>query len=75
MILDKTARNEVLRSLCSALPNLPLDQVPSFTYQALKLCPNRDNQKLLDALSKYFDLYYSKTSLSDERDSFEDIGM
>ncbi|KAK1122548.1 hypothetical protein K0M31_008998 [Melipona bicolor] len=74
MVLDKADRNEVLRSLCSALPNLPLDQVPSFTYQALKLCPNRDNQKLLDALSKYFDLCYSKTSLSDDRDSFEDIG-
>ncbi|XP_043519623.1 Fanconi anemia group I protein isoform X2 [Frieseomelitta varia] len=75
MVLDKADRNEVLKSLCSALPNLPLDQVPSFTYQALKLCPNRDNQKLLDALSKYFDLCYSKTSLCDDRDSFEDIGV
>ncbi|OAD51916.1 Fanconi anemia group I protein [Eufriesea mexicana] len=75
MILDKTDRNEVLKSLCSALLNLSLDQVPSFTYQALKLCKERDNQKLLDALSKYFELCYSKTILTSDKNSFEDIDI
>lgn len=75
MALDKINRNEVLKTLCSALPNLPLDQVPSFTYQTLKLCTNQDNQKLLNALSKYFNLYYSKTNLVNNVDNFESIGM
>ncbi|XP_033206109.2 Fanconi anemia complementation group I isoform X1 [Bombus vancouverensis nearcticus] len=75
MVLDKTDRNEVLRMLCSSLPNLPLDQVPSFTYQTLKLCPNQDNRKLLNALSKYFELCYSKTSLSDDSNSLENIDI
>lgn len=75
MVLDKTDRNEVLKTLCSALPNLPLDQVPSFTYQTLKLCPNQDNRQLLNALSKYFELCYSKTSSSDDSNSLENIGM
>lgn len=75
MALDKISRNEVLKTLCSALPNLPLDQVPSFTYQTLKLCTNQDNQKLLSALSKYFNLYYSRANLGDNVDNFESIGM
>ncbi|XP_043789127.1 Fanconi anemia group I protein isoform X2 [Apis laboriosa] len=75
MALDKINRNEVLKTLCSALPNLPLDQVPSFTYQTLKLCTNRDNQKLLSALSKYFNLCYSKTNLVNNVDNFESIDI
>ncbi|XP_026674075.1 Fanconi anemia group I protein isoform X2 [Ceratina calcarata] len=73
--LDKTHRSMVLKSLCSALPRLPLDQVPSFVYQALKLCKDKDNQKLLSALSKYFENCYLKTVVisSDEQD-FEEIG-
>lgn len=75
MILDKTDRSQVWKSLCSALFNLSIDQVPSFTYQALKLSKEQDNQKLLDALSKYFQLCYSKTVLTSDKNSFEDIGM
>ncbi|XP_076759564.1 Fanconi anemia complementation group I [Xylocopa sonorina] len=75
MRLEKTDRNLVLNKLCFNLPNLSLDQVPSFVYQALKLCKDKDNQKLLSALSTYFDSCYSKTISTNDRDSFEDIGM
>ncbi|CAL7938106.1 unnamed protein product [Xylocopa violacea] len=75
MRLDKTNRNLVLSRLCFKLPNLPLNQVPSFVYQALKLCKDKDNQKLLDALSTYFDSCYSKTMSTNEKDSFEDIDI
>ncbi|XP_076677421.1 Fanconi anemia complementation group I isoform X2 [Andrena cerasifolii] len=73
--LEKTDRNEVLKALCRALPDVSMDQVPPFVYQALKLCKDRDNQYLLHALCKYFESYYSKAVPAEDRDSFDDIGV
>ncbi|KOC59133.1 Fanconi anemia group I protein like protein [Habropoda laboriosa] len=73
--LNKLDHNQLVQTLCSNLPRLPLDRVPSFVYQTLKLCKDRDNRKLFSALSKYFHCYYSKaTSLDDKDSSIEDIG-
>ncbi|CAK9794572.1 Fanconi anemia group I protein [Anthophora plagiata] len=76
MTLNKVDRNQLIQNLCSTLPRLSLDRVPSFVYQALKLCKDCDNQKLLTGLSKYFHFYYSKaTSPDDKNTSLEDIGL
>ena len=74
MALEKTDRNEVLKALCRALPDVSIDQVPPFVYQALKLCKDRDNQYLLHTLCKYFESCYSKAVPAEDRDSFDDIG-
>ncbi|XP_076241855.1 Fanconi anemia complementation group I [Calliopsis andreniformis] len=75
MSLDKNNRNETLKALCRALPDLSLDQVPPFVYQVLKLCKDRDSQYLLDTLCKYFESCYSKAVPPEDRDSFDDIGV
>ncbi|XP_054003453.1 Fanconi anemia group I protein isoform X2 [Hylaeus anthracinus] len=75
MALDKNDHKEVLRTLCRALSDLSLDQVPPFVYQALKLCKVQDKQHLLDTLCKYFDNCYSKAIALEDKDSIEDIGL
>ncbi|XP_076166538.1 Fanconi anemia complementation group I isoform X2 [Ptiloglossa arizonensis] len=75
MTLEKTDHRKVLKALCRALFNLPLDQVPPFVYQALKLCKVRDNQYILDSLCKYFESCYSKAVLIEDKDSIEDIDL
>ncbi|XP_078053426.1 Fanconi anemia complementation group I isoform X2 [Augochlora pura] len=75
MALDKQDRRIVIRALCRALPDLSLNQVPPFVYQALKLCKDRDNHYFFDTLCKYFGSSYTKAISIDDQDSMESIGI
>jgi len=61
----------VITVLCTRLQNIPLEEVPPFVYQSLRLCTNQDSKYLLEALRKYFTLRFSQT---DSTDTFETIG-
>ncbi|XP_076651610.1 Fanconi anemia complementation group I isoform X3 [Halictus rubicundus] len=75
MALDKQDRQIVVGALCRALPDLSLNQVPPFVYQALKLCKDHDERYFFDALSKYFESSYAKAISTDDKDSMESIGI
>lgn len=61
----------VISILCTKLQDIPLEEVPPFVHQSLRLCTNQDSKYLLEALRKYFTLRFSQT---DSTDTFETIG-
>lgn len=63
----------VITVLCTRMPNIPLEEVPPFVHQSLRLCTNQDSKLLLEALRRYFAQCFSQAN-SDSIDTFETIG-
>jgi len=61
----------VITVFCTKLQDIPLDEVPPFVHQSLRLCTHQDNKYLLEALRKYFTLRFLQT---ESTDTFESIG-
>ncbi|KYQ49928.1 Fanconi anemia group I protein [Trachymyrmex zeteki] len=70
--LEKEDHAMVITVFCTKLQDIPLDEVPPFVHQSLRLCTNQDNKYLLEALRKYFTLRFSQT---DSTDTFESIDV
>lgn len=73
MSLEKDDHTLVITVLCTRLQNIPLEELPPFVHQALRLCNNQDSKYLLEALRRYFTLRFSQAN-SDDTDTFETIG-
>lgn len=71
--LQKEDHTIVIRVLCTRMQDIPLDEVPPFVHQSLRLCTNQDSKLLLEALRRYFTIRFSQAN-SDSIDSFETIG-
>lgn len=63
----------VITVLCTRMPNIPLEEVPPFVHQSLRLYTNQDSKLLLEALRRYFAQCFSQVN-SDSIDTFETIG-
>ncbi|XP_032678232.1 Fanconi anemia group I protein isoform X3 [Odontomachus brunneus] len=72
MSLEKEDHALVINVLCTRLQNIPLEELPPFVHQALRLCNNQDSKYLLEALRRYFTLRFSQAN-SDDTDTFETI--
>ncbi|RLU26295.1 hypothetical protein DMN91_000089 [Ooceraea biroi] len=72
--LEKEDHTTVISVLCTRLQNIPLEEVPPFVHQSLRLCTNQDSKYLLEALHRYFMLQFSRAN-SDDTDTFETIDM
>ncbi|GAB1869216.1 Fanconi anemia group I protein-like protein [Camponotus japonicus] len=72
--LQKEDRTTVITVLCTRMQNIPLEEVPPFVHQSLRLCTNQDSKLLLEALRRYFAQCFSQAN-SDSIDTFETIGM
>ncbi|KAL6423840.1 hypothetical protein ACFW04_010347 [Cataglyphis niger] len=72
--LQKEDHITVIKVLCTRMQNIPLDEVPPFVHQSLRLCTNQDSKLLLEALRRYFTIRFSQAN-SDSIDSFETIGI
>ncbi|XP_018371290.1 PREDICTED: Fanconi anemia group I protein [Trachymyrmex cornetzi] len=70
--LEKEDHAMVITVFCTKLQDIPLDEVPPFVHQSLRLCTNQDNKYLLEALRKYFTLRFSQT---ESTDTFESIDV
>ncbi|EGI62534.1 Fanconi anemia group I protein-like protein [Acromyrmex echinatior] len=70
--LEKEDHAMVITVFCTKLQDIPLDEVPPFVHQSLRLCTNQDNKYLLEALRKYFTLRFSQT---ESTDTFESIDI
>ncbi|KAL0110270.1 hypothetical protein PUN28_013728 [Cardiocondyla obscurior] len=70
--LDKEDHATVITVLCTKLQDIPLEEVPPFVHQSLRLCTNQDNKYLLEALRKYFAIRFSQI---DNSDTFETIDV
>lgn len=73
MSLEKEDHTTVITMLCTKLQNIPLEELPPFVHQSLRLCSNQDNKHLLEALRRYFTLRFSQAN-SEDSDTFETIG-
>lgn len=71
--LQKEDHTTVITVLCTRMQNIPLEEVPPFVHQSLRLCTNQDSKLLLEALRRYFTQCFSQAS-SDSIDTFETIG-
>ncbi|XP_072767209.1 Fanconi anemia group I protein [Anoplolepis gracilipes] len=70
--LQKEDHTTVITVLCTRMQNIPLEEVPPFVHQSLRLCTNQDSKLLLEALRKYFTQRFSQAN-SDSIDTFETI--
>lgn len=70
--LEKEDHILLIAIFCKRLQNIPLEEVPPFVHQSLRLCTNQDNKHLLESLRRYFTLQYSQAN-SDDKDSLETI--
>lgn len=61
----------VITVFCTKLQDMPLEEVPPFVHQAMRLCINQDSKYLLEALRKYFTLRFSQI---ENTDTFDTIG-
>lgn len=71
--LEKEDHTTVITVLCTRMQDIPLEEVPPFVHQSLRLCTNQDSKLLLEALRRYFMLRFSQAN-SDSIDTFESIG-
>lgn len=71
--LQKEDHTTVITVLCTRMQNIPLEEVPPFVHQSLRLCTNQDSKLLLEALRRYFTVHFSQAN-SESIDSFETIG-
>ncbi|XP_014472315.1 PREDICTED: Fanconi anemia group I protein isoform X2 [Dinoponera quadriceps] len=72
MSFEKEDHTLVITVLCTRLQDIPLEELPPFVHQALRLCNNQDSKYLLEALRRYFTLRFSQVN-SDDTDTFETI--
>ncbi|XP_029669102.1 Fanconi anemia group I protein isoform X2 [Formica exsecta] len=72
--LQKEDHTTVITVLCTRMQNIPLEEVPPFVHQSLRLCTNQDSKLLLEALRRYFTVHFSQAN-SESIDSFETIGI
>lgn len=70
--LEKEDHATVITIFCTRLQSIPLEEVPPFVHQSLRLCTNQDNKHLLEALRRYFTLQFAQAN-SDDKDSIETI--
>lgn len=71
--LQKEDHTIVITVLCTRMQDIPLEEVPPFVHQSLKLCTNQDSKLLLEALRRYFMLRFAQAN-SDSIDTFDTIG-
>lgn len=72
--LEKEDHTTVITVLCTRMQDIPLEEVPPFVHQSLRLCTNQDSKLLLEALRRYFMLRFSQAN-SDSIDTFESIDV
>ncbi|CAL1679736.1 unnamed protein product [Lasius platythorax] len=72
--LQKEDHTIVITVLCTRMQDIPLEEVPPFVHQSLKLCTNQDSKLLLEALRRYFMLRFAQAN-SDSIDTFDTIDM
>lgn len=69
--MEKEDHATVITVFCTKLQDMPLEEVPPFVHQSMRLCINQDSKYLLEALRKYFTLRFSQI---DNTDTFDTIG-